>query len=69
MSLLPLYLFALALTTLLSRLLSIKKITVSVRLAVKLDFTLSKGTHQLKLYLISDSYMCVFLAAVRTISC
>lgn len=38
------------------RLLSIKKITVQKRLAVKLDFTLTKGAHDLKLWFISDSY-------------
>ena len=38
------------------RLLSIKKITVQKRLAVKLDFTLLKGSHALKLWFISDSY-------------
>lgn len=40
-----------------SRLLSIKKVTIQKRLPVKLDFTLSKGDHTLKLYFISDSFV------------
>ncbi|KAF9487720.1 Sec63-domain-containing protein [Pleurotus eryngii] len=36
---------------------SIKKVTVTKTLAVKLDFTLPKGTHGLKLYVICDAYM------------
>ncbi|KAH9988137.1 Sec63-domain-containing protein [Russula vinacea] len=39
------------------QLLSIKRVTVSKSLGVKLDFTLSKGTHLLKLYVICDSYV------------
>lgn len=39
------------------QLLSIKKVTVSKTLAVKLEFTLPKGKHDLKLYVICDSYM------------
>ncbi|KAM0788324.1 hypothetical protein ACM66B_001467 [Microbotryomycetes sp. NB124-2] len=38
------------------QLLSIKKVTIQRRLAIKLDLTLPKGTHDLKLYLISDSW-------------
>ena len=39
------------------QLLSIKRVTVNKNLAVKLEFTLPKGTHNLKLYVICDSYM------------
>jgi len=39
------------------QLLSIKKVTVNKTLAVKLEFTLPKGKHDLKLYVICDSYM------------
>ncbi|KAI0302834.1 Sec63-domain-containing protein [Multifurca ochricompacta] len=39
------------------QLLSIKRVTVSKSLNVKLEFTLSKGTHALKLYIICDSYV------------
>ncbi|KAF8466489.1 Sec63-domain-containing protein [Russula ochroleuca] len=39
------------------QLLSIKRVTVSKSLGVKLEFTLSKGTHLLKLYVICDSYV------------
>lgn len=39
------------------QLLSIKRVTVNKNLAVKLEFTLPKGTHSLKLYIICDSYM------------
>lgn len=35
---------------------AIKKVTVKARLNAKLEFTLPQGTHNLKLYLISDSY-------------
>ncbi|KAL4073668.1 putative RNA helicase [Scleroderma citrinum] len=35
----------------------IKRVTVSKNLAVKLEFTLPKGTHSLKLYVICDSYV------------
>ena len=36
---------------------SIKRVTVKKNLAVKLEFTLPKGQHNLKLYVICDSYM------------
>lgn len=39
------------------QLLSIKRVTVSKSLNVKLEFTLPKGTHALKLYVICDSYV------------
>jgi len=39
------------------QLLSIKRVTVSKSLNVKLEFTLPKGTHALKLYAICDSYV------------
>ena len=39
------------------QLLSIKRVTVKQKLSVKLEFTLPKGTHNLKLYVICDSYM------------
>ena len=39
------------------QLLVIKRVTVSKSLAVKLEFTLPKGTHALKLYVICDSYV------------
>lgn len=39
------------------QLLSIKKVTVNKNLSVKLEFTLPKGTHTLKLYVICDSYV------------
>jgi pre-mRNA-splicing helicase BRR2 len=39
------------------QLLSIKRVTVSKSLRVKLEFTLPKGTHLLKLYVICDSYV------------
>ncbi|KAJ8454807.1 hypothetical protein ONZ45_g19162 [Pleurotus djamor] len=35
----------------------IKKVTVAKSLAVKLEFTLPKGNHSLKLYVICDSYL------------
>ncbi|KAL0957931.1 hypothetical protein HGRIS_000112 [Hohenbuehelia grisea] len=35
----------------------IKRVTVSKTLAVKLEFTLPKGAHSLKLYIICDSYV------------
>ncbi|KAF8555606.1 Sec63-domain-containing protein [Imleria badia] len=35
----------------------IKRVTISKSLAVKLEFTLPKGTHALKLYVICDSYV------------
>ncbi|KAG6820013.1 hypothetical protein H0H93_006477 [Arthromyces matolae] len=38
-------------------LLVIKRVTVNKSLAVKLEFTLPKGTHSLKLYVICDSYI------------
>jgi pre-mRNA-splicing helicase BRR2 len=38
------------------QLLAIRKVTVRKDLAVKLEFTLSKGEHKLKLYVICDSY-------------
>ncbi|KAH9965547.1 putative RNA helicase [Lactifluus volemus] len=39
------------------QLLSIKRVTVSKSLGVKLEFTLPKGEHALKLYVICDSYV------------
>ena len=39
------------------QLLSIKRVTVSKSLNVKLEFTLPKGSHALKLYVICDSYV------------
>ncbi|KAL5528515.1 BRR2 [Sanghuangporus sanghuang] len=39
------------------QLLSIKRVTIKKSLNVKLEFTLPKGKHQLKLYVICDSYM------------
>lgn len=39
------------------QLLVIKRVTVNKNLAVKLEFTLPKGTHSLKLYVICDSYV------------
>ncbi|KIP11835.1 hypothetical protein PHLGIDRAFT_124513 [Phlebiopsis gigantea 11061_1 CR5-6] len=36
---------------------SIKRVTVTKNLAMKLEFTLPKGTHNLKLYVICDSYI------------
>lgn len=39
------------------QLLSIKRVTVKKSLNVKLEFTLPKGQHALKLYVICDSYM------------
>lgn len=39
------------------QLLVIKRVTVTKNLAVKLEFTLPKGTHSLKLYVICDSYV------------
>ncbi|KAK7020512.1 putative ATP dependent RNA helicase [Favolaschia claudopus] len=39
------------------RLLAIKRVTVTKSLAVKLEITLPKGTHSLKLYVICDSYL------------
>jgi pre-mRNA-splicing helicase BRR2 len=39
------------------QLLVIKRVTVSKSLSVKLEFTLPKGTHSLKLYVICDSYI------------
>ncbi|KAG6376822.1 immunoglobulin E-set [Boletus reticuloceps] len=36
---------------------AIKRVTISKRLAVKLEFTLPKGTHSLKLYVICDSHV------------
>lgn len=36
---------------------SIKRVTVTRSLNVKLEFTLPKGTHSLKLYVICDSYV------------
>lgn len=35
----------------------IKRVTISKRLVVKLEFTLPKGAHSLKLYVICDSYV------------
>lgn len=39
------------------QLLVIKKVTVPTSLAVKLEFSLPAGTHNLKLYVICDSYI------------
>ncbi|KDE06013.1 pre-mRNA splicing factor [Microbotryum lychnidis-dioicae p1A1 Lamole] len=39
------------------QLLSIKKVTVQRDLSVKLDFTLPQGSHDLKLYFVSDSHL------------
>jgi pre-mRNA-splicing helicase BRR2 len=39
------------------QLLVIKKVTVTKSLKVKLEFTLPKGTHKLKLFVICDSYV------------
>ena len=39
------------------QLLFIKKVTVTKAIAVKAEFLLPKGTHNLKLYVICDSYM------------
>lgn len=39
------------------QLLVIKRVTVNKSLSVKLEFTLPKGTHSLKLYVICDSYI------------
>ncbi|GLB39382.1 putative sec63-domain-containing protein [Lyophyllum shimeji] len=39
------------------QLLVIKRVTVTKSLAVKLEFTLPKGTHNLRLYVICDSYI------------
>ena len=39
------------------QLLSIKRVTVKKTLGVKLEFSLPKGTHNLRLYVICDSYM------------
>ncbi|KAF7363545.1 U5 small nuclear ribonucleoprotein helicase [Mycena sanguinolenta] len=39
------------------RLLAIKRVTVTKSLAVKLEITLPKGTHSLRLYVICDSYL------------
>ncbi|KAG9310011.1 putative RNA helicase [Chiua virens] len=39
------------------QLLAIKRVTISKNLVVKLEFTLPKGTHALKLYVICDSYV------------
>ncbi|KAG9017453.1 DEIH-box ATPase [Tulasnella sp. JGI-2019a] len=39
------------------QLLAIRKITVRKQMTVKLDFTLPKGSHKLKLYVICDSYV------------
>ena len=39
------------------QLLVIKRVTVNKSLSVKLEFTLPKGTHTLKLYVICDSYI------------
>ncbi|KAF7294831.1 putative ATP dependent RNA helicase [Mycena indigotica] len=39
------------------KLLAIKRVTVNKSLAVKLEITLPKGTHSLKLYVICDSYL------------
>jgi pre-mRNA-splicing helicase BRR2 len=39
------------------QLLVIKRVTVNKNLAVKLEFTLPKGAHSLKLYVICDSYI------------
>jgi pre-mRNA-splicing helicase BRR2 len=39
------------------QLLVIKRVTVNRNLAAKLEFTLPKGKHSLKLYVICDSYL------------
>ncbi|KAG8936165.1 DEIH-box ATPase [Tulasnella sp. 418] len=39
------------------QLLAIRKVTVRKQMTVKLDFTLPKGEHKLKLYVICDSYV------------
>ena len=39
------------------QLLAIKRVTVKKSLTVNLDFTLTQGSHDLKLYLICDSYV------------
>ena len=39
------------------QLLSIKGVTISKNLSIKLEFTLPKGTHALKLYAICDLYI------------
>ena len=39
------------------QLLSIKRVTVKKTLGVKLEFTLPKGMHSLRLYVICDSYI------------
>lgn len=39
------------------QLLVIKRVTVNKSLSVKLEFSLPKGTHLLKLYAICDSYI------------
>jgi len=39
------------------QLLAIRKVTVRKQMTVKLDFTLPKGSHKLKLYVICDSYV------------
>lgn len=39
------------------QLLSIKRVTVTKSLGVKLEFTLPKGAHELRLYVICDSYV------------
>lgn len=39
------------------QLLSIKRVTVKKSLSIKLEFSLPKGQHSLKLYVICDSYM------------
>jgi pre-mRNA-splicing helicase BRR2 len=39
------------------QLLVIKRVTVNKSLSVKLEFSLPKGTHSLKLYVICDSYI------------
>ena len=36
---------------------AIKRVTVTKSLAMKLEFTLPKGAHKLKLYVICDSYI------------
>lgn len=45
------------LTIAILRLLAIKKVTVQKTLAVKLDFTLPAGSHDLKLYFVCDSFV------------
>jgi pre-mRNA-splicing helicase BRR2 len=39
------------------QLLVIKRVTITKSLSIKLEFTLPKGTHMLKLYVICDSYV------------